>query len=237
MADEFQVALDELRDTQGRESDLWRPFVGVLPVQGASISTMAAFLGTETISASDSQAARIDELQFDLGEGPCWDAIALARPVLEPDLRSEPRRVWPAFSEAIRDENVGALFAFPLLFGPLRLGAVDLYALQPGQLTDRDARRTEALARVASRIVLLRALRLAGHRDPTPDANHFSRRVIHQATGMVIAQLDLPADDAQLLIQAHAFAANRSMLDVANDVVERRLSFATGAEGIENSDG
>jgi GAF domain/ANTAR domain len=237
MPDEFRLALDDLKDSEGREADLWRPFLGVLPIQGASISTMAEFLGTETISASDRQAARIDELQFDLGEGPCWDALALASPVLEPDIRSEPRRVWPAFSEAIRDENVGALFAFPLLFGPLRLGAVDLYASQPGHLTDRDARRTEALARVASRIVLLRALRLVESRDPAPEVNHFSRRVIHQATGMVIAQLDIPAEDAQLLIQAHAFAAGRSMIDVADDIVERRLSFASGVEGIENSDG
>lgn len=33
-------------------------------------------------------AARIDEVQFDLGEGPCWNAVATGRPVLLPYLRS-----------------------------------------------------------------------------------------------------------------------------------------------------
>jgi ANTAR domain len=235
VADEFQAALDEVNDAQGRESELWRPFLDVLPVQGASISTMATFLGTETIAASNPQAAKIDELQFDLGEGPCWDALALARPIFEPDIRSDPRRVWPVFSPAIRGENVGALFAFPLLFGPLRLGAVDLYAEDAAQLTALEARRTEALARVASRVVLLRALRLAGDRDPALDVNRFSRRIIHQATGMVIAQLDISAEDAVLLIQAHAFAVDRSMRDVADDIVERRLSFEDGTTGIEHN--
>jgi len=112
---------------------------------------------------------------------------------------------------------------------------VDLYAEAPSQLTRVDARRAEALAQVASRVVLLRALRLAGDRDPALEVNRFSRRMIHQATGMVIAQLDISADDAQLLIQAHAFAADRSMRDIAEDIIERRLSFAAGTSGIENS--
>jgi hypothetical protein len=231
------VTQQERFSASTREKDLWRPFVEALPVHGASISTVAEFLGAETISASDRQAARIDELQFDLGEGPCWDAVALARPVLEPDIRSQPHRVWPAFSEAIRSENVGALFAFPLLFGPLRLGAVDLYATSPRELTDRDVGTTETLAREVGRIVLLRALRLADDERPAQESGAFSRRVIHQATGMVIAQLNVSAEDAQLLIRANAFAEGRPMLDIATEIVERRVSFATGVAGIEHSDG
>lgn len=164
-------------------------------------------------------------------------SLALARPIFKPNIRSEPRRVWPAFSEAIRGENVGALFAFPLLFGPLRLGAVDLYADDASQLTGLEARRTEVMAKAVGRAVLSRALRLAGARDPGLEVNRFSRRVIHQATGMVIAQLNVPAEDAQLLIQAHAFAGDRSMRDVADDIVERRLSFTDAVTGIEGTDG
>ncbi|WP_375372628.1 ANTAR domain-containing protein [Clavibacter capsici] len=48
---------------------------------------------------------------------------------------------------------------------------------------------------------------------------------MHQATGMVIAQMGLSAADALLVLRGHAFATNRSVRDVANDVVERRLDF------------
>jgi hypothetical protein len=87
-------------------------FVHLFPVSGAAVSTLGDLLGNETLSSSSTLAKRIDELQFDLGEGPCWDALALARPVLEPDLRAAGGRVWPAFSVAVHDE-VGAIFAFP----------------------------------------------------------------------------------------------------------------------------
>ena len=70
-----------------------------LTIAAAEISRLVS----ETLSASDKQAARLDELQFDLGEGPCWDALRLVEPVLEPDLRN-PVRSWPAFTDAIRDE-------------------------------------------------------------------------------------------------------------------------------------
>jgi hypothetical protein len=35
------------------------------------------------------------------------------------------------------------------------------------------------------------------------------------------------------VIQGHAFATNQSMMDVANDIVNRKLTFSNGGEGIE----
>jgi AmiR/NasT family two-component response regulator len=62
----------------------------------------------------------------------------------------------------------------------------------------------------------------------------FSRRLIHQATGMVLAQSGTTAEDAYLIIQARAYADNRPMRDVAEDIIERRIRFsdlrATGKE-------
>jgi hypothetical protein len=233
--DAFGAAIDRLTRPQYPSAEFAYPIVAALPVTGAAISTMGDFLGNETVSATDRQAARIDELQFDLGEGPCWDAMKTARPVLEPDIQSRPNGVWPAFSEAIRDDEIGAVFAFPLSIGPLKLGALDLYSTRPHELDNLHARQSAAFATVVSRLVLHRALSRVGHED-TPEADaRFSRRTIHQATGMVLAQLDLPADDARLVIQAHAFAVGRSMQDIAQDIVERRLNFSVSESGIEES--
>jgi GAF domain-containing protein len=225
-------ALEALERNADDQSAFCRPFVELFPVSGASVSTVGALLGSETLSASDSLAARVDELQFDLGEGPCWDAMNGARPVLEPDLRNNPRSVWPAFSAAIRDQPVGSLFAFPLRFGSLRIGAVDLYSTTPMDLTPTQSKQAMLVADAVGKHVLRRALEgIGGDADEPLDA--LSRRLIHQATGMVLAQLRIPADDARLIVQGHAFATGVTMMSVAKDIVERRLEFRQGESGIE----
>ncbi|WP_323507825.1 GAF and ANTAR domain-containing protein [Cryobacterium sp. 5B3] len=239
MPDRLAGTEDSLIALAGDESRLYEPLLALLPVDGLSISTFGHILAAETISASDAQSFRLDELQFDLGEGPCWDALETAAPVLEPDIRKRPKHVWPAFSEAIIAENLGAVFAFPLMLGPLRIGAIDLYTNQPYQLGEQDIRHMEILTTVVSRMVLSRALRLSesehvGEADMAT-RRAFSRREIHQATGMVLAQLGISAADAFLVIQGHAFAAGRSMLDIAAEIIDRRLSFAVNEKQIEGS--
>jgi hypothetical protein len=150
MTDQVEIAVERLNDLTGRESELWRPVLEVIPVDGAAISTIADFLGQQTVSASNPIAARLDELQFDLGEGPCWDAMHLRRPVYETDVRAARRPEWPAFSRAILDHEVGAIYAFPLLFGPLQLGAMDLYSGHPGDLSADSRERGGILASAIS---------------------------------------------------------------------------------------
>jgi ANTAR domain len=232
-ADRFERAVQILSSLgDGEEGKLPIPFVDALPVDGASVSTIGDMLGTETIAASDAVIARLDEVQFDLGEGPCWDALALAGPVEAPDMRKNPPANWPHFHRAIADQPIGALFAFPLLLGSLRIGAIDLYSTDPMVLDRSDAQRTAELADIVTRYVLRRAMRLAGE-DERPEGGRFSRRTVHQATGAVIAQLGVSADDAQLLIQGHAFAQGRSMLEVAQDILDRRIRFTVSGNRIE----
>ena len=51
------------------------------------------------------------------------------------------------------------------------------------------------------------------------------RREVHQATGMILVQLDTTATIAYSRLQAYAFANGRTVQDVARDVVRRHLSF------------
>jgi GAF domain-containing protein len=236
MGGPFSDAVDSLSSMTGRESDLWRPVLHALPLEGAAISTLTNFLGNETVSASGPLAALLDELQFDLGEGPCWDAMRTGRPVLEPDVKSQPNGNWLAFSQAIAGQNVGAIYAFPLAFGPLKLGAMDLYSGTPRALSSREERQGGILAGLISRIVLDRAIRRADEPDILGAEDQFSRRLIHQATGMVLAQLDISAEDARLLIHGHAFARNISMREIAEEILERRLDFSKQTDGFETSD-
>jgi hypothetical protein len=230
VSDAFSDAMARLQSGVGGPHEYSTPFLEVFPVTGAAVSTLGDFLGAETLSATDDRAARLDELQFDLGEGPCWDALRLARPVLEPDV-NHPNVVWPAFSPALREQQVSAIFAFPLLVGSLRIGAIDLYSLEPVTLHETHARQASAMADVISRKVLRQALASVDVEEHPVSA--YSRRLIHQATGMVLAQLDLSPDDARLVIHGHAFAVGKTLKEVAEDVLDGRLSFSNGDSGIE----
>jgi hypothetical protein len=231
MNDGFSAALEELTRSGDLPEMFSEPFVDFLPVTGASVSTLGDLLGSETISASDRRAARLDELQFDLGEGPCWDALRTARPVAEPALSRLGAERWPAFAAAARAEPVQSIFAFPLIVGPLRLGAVDLYSTEPTALAATESRRALALTEVISRHILHAALSKGPYDDAV--ANPLSRRLIHQATGVVLAQLGIAADDARLLIQGHAFASGRSMMEIGDEIISGGLVFVRRGNGIE----
>lgn len=229
MKDPFDLAMDELGDGRTPIDLLSGSFVRALPVTGAAVSTLGRPLGTETVSASDPRAAILDELQFDLGEGPCWDAFHTSRPVSEPALDTSQR--WPAFSAAASSQKVSSIFAFPVRVGTLRVGAVDLYSLSPVLLTSQQTHQASAMAGVVGRRLLTEAVSALS--DDAVRQNRHSRRVIHQATGVVLAQLGLTPDDAELVIQSHAFGTGRSMMDIAHDITTGQLSFVRTTEGIE----
>lgn len=231
----FAAARRAMAAAHERNTSLCDPFLSALPVTGASVSVLAVSMGQITMCASNSVAARLDELQFDLGEGPCWQAFATHRPVLTTDLTRGTYPSWPIFAEAVRSDrvgrDVGGMFAFPLVVASLDLGAVDLYVSGPGTLDESQVADAAELARLAGWQVLRRILddhRLEGDdADGTPQ--NF-RREIHQATGMVLAQLDISPEDAALLIRAHAFSSGRSVRELAADIVARRLDFSPSGE-------
>lgn len=224
----FQEAITALKSAEYSSDRLSEPFADVFPVTGAAVSTLGDVLGSETVSASDSRAARLDEIQFDLGEGPCWDAMRSARPSVEVDLAERGAERWPAFAAALRSEPIGSIFAFPLGVGALCFGAIDLYSLEPVRLSADHYAQAAAMADVVSRHLLRDAL-AEDEEIPNPR----SRRVVHQATGMVLAQLNLSPDEAQLIVRGHAYASSRSVMEVAEDVVDGRLRFVRRDGAIE----
>lgn len=105
---------------------------GLLSMRGAGISLMVDGELRGTAGASDPGAVVVQELQFQLGEGPCLDAWASMEPVLEPDLNAPARVRWPAFGTAGVQSGIRAVFAFPLGIGAIRIGVLVLYRDWPG---------------------------------------------------------------------------------------------------------
>jgi hypothetical protein len=207
--------------------NLCRPFLEQLPVAGAAVSMFGGAAAETLVCASDTLAPRLDELQFDLGEGPRWEALQTRLPVLVPDVRHTHPYVWPVFSKALLETEAAALFVFPVTVGALDLGVVELHRMQPGNLSHADYSTAAILAGQTAGHLLRRVLQVnSPDKDPALEAALMSRREIHQATGMVLAQSGASAADALLLLRAHAFANGMTLRETADAVLQGLLSFA-----------
>ena len=200
--------------------------VDALPVDGAAITMMTDADRQEPVCASDEVAGRIDELQFSLGEGPCVEAFSSGRPVLIPDLQDGIDHRWPVFSVNARRTAARGLYVLPLQMGAIKVGVMDLYSLAPGPLAHDQLAGALRVADAALWTLLGRrggaTLDGAVSKLSTSDSP-LHRAVVHQATGMVVAQADVSAETALAMLRAFAFAHERSVDEVAGDVVARRL--------------
>jgi hypothetical protein len=208
------------------EPATYRPFMELLPISGVSVSVFDQSGRQSTVWASNEVAARLDELQFELGEGPHWDAVRLGNPVLVPTLIGDELNTWPMLSAAIAELPVAALFSFPMFLGAVTVGVADLYRSIPGELDTADVataiRLTRQVARATVQTALDHATDESGAELPSTPA---MRREVHQATGMILVQLNISATEAFARLRAHAFVTGRSVQSVAHDVVSRTIDF------------
>jgi hypothetical protein len=197
---------------------------GLPGIAGAAVTVMTTLPASRTRFASDDISARLEESQFTLGEGPCVDAFGEGRPVLVPDLTAREYLLrWPAFSVAAVSAGALALFAFPLQIGAIRVGVLDLYRDLPGGLATEEI--ADALAFADTVTLLLLAEHHVDGADLAEAVRFEHRAVIHQATGMVLAQTGGTITEAFDQLRAFAYAEDRLLAEVAVDVVDRRLRF------------
>ena len=206
---------------------LCRLFVEALHITGASISVFDNGGRQSTICASDATAARLDELQFEQGSGPNWQVVDSGGAVFVDDVQAS-TYVSPTLGAAMHGLQVGAVFAFPMVLGAATVGVVSLYCTRAGQLEPGDEQHARRLVDQVTSRAVRHALRTAT--DDSEPADEIStpamRREVHQATGMIFAQLGLSATDAFIRLRSYAFLTGRPIQDVARDVVARRIDFA-----------
>jgi GAF domain-containing protein len=193
---------------------------------GAGIMLMSGDIPRGSVCTTDAVSTLIEQLQYELGEGPCLDAYHYDRPVLEPNLVDPMTPRWPAFTGPAIGAGARAVFGFPLQVGAVRLGALNLYCDGPGPLTDEHHADALLMADLAAQaLLLLQAGAPAGTVAIELEANSNFQYVVHQASGMVAAQLEVTVGQALIRLRAHAFGNERALTDVARDVVDRRLRF------------
>ena len=199
----------------------------VTDMTGAGIMLMSGDIPTGSVCTTNSVSALIEQLQYTLGEGPCVDAYQQGRPILEPDLANPANPRWVAFSGPAVEAGALAVFGFPLQVGSVRLGALNLYRDHAGRLTDDQHADALVMADVVAQAVLvLQAAAPPGRLAAELEAGGDYQYVIHQASGMVSVQLEVSVAQALIRLRAYAFGNDRSLAEVAEEVVARRLRFA-----------
>jgi GAF domain-containing protein len=199
-------------------------------VTSLEVSATAVVLMSENETGSIAAAygarlGTVQDLQFALGEGPCLTAFRSGLPVLDEDVGRSLER-WPAFVPAAVEHGVAAVFALPLQIGAIRLGVLCLLRERAGPLSVAHLAGGYDLATIATVLTLdLQQGALGVPFPPDLDGGWSSRAVVHQATGMVAVQLGTGLGDALARIRAFAYAAERSIYDVASDVVVHRKRF------------
>jgi hypothetical protein len=198
----------------------------VTSMSGAGIMLMSADVAQGSLCTSNPMSDLIEQLQYALGEGPCVDAYNQDSPVFEPDLVDPETTRWLAFAPAAVAGGVRAVFGFPLQVGSVRLGALNLCRDRAGPLSDDQHADALVMADIAAQAVLV----MQGNEPGNELASELGagadfHYVVHQASGMVAAQLGVSVRDALVRLRAYAFGNDRSLTDVAKGVVDRKIRF------------
>jgi hypothetical protein len=207
-------------------SRVCRECVRLLPVDGAALAVVAGIGQRELVYATDAVSTALSDLQFALGEGPSFEAYAGGDPALVPDLGADPSPAWPVFAVEAATQPVAAVFSFPVHMGTNAVATLDAYRGVPGPLGTGDlatARQLAGIAALALSGLVANAGRWLDGDGATMSGAAMRYRQVSQATGMVMAVFGLPPAAARARIRAYAFACGRSLLEVAADIVNRRI--------------
>ncbi|MBO3085482.1 ANTAR domain-containing protein [Cellulomonas fengjieae] len=201
--------------------------VEILDAHGVAITLASSRPERLTVWATDGTSARLEDLQDVLGEGPGQEAFDTNAVVIT-HIDGETHGRYPLFTElAGAAAGAATIWALPMrISGGRAVGVVTLYR-RGGRLagTLEDA---QLLADAVGAVVI---------NDPDGPVNGQAwslRARVHQATGMVVAQLRMHPDDALALLRAHAFADSSSVDAVAEAVITRELTFAQAEDSTES---
>lgn len=195
-------------------------------MSGAGVMLMAGELPIGSLCTTNDVSLLIEELQYTLGEGPCVEAHHQSRVVLEPDLADPGTPRWLAFTPQAVAAGVRAMFAFPLQVGTIRLGALNLYRDGAGPLSDEQHADAMMMAELISLWILDRQSDApAGSVAPELEDDADFNLVVHNAAGALSVQLGISITEALIRLRAYAFSNDRSLREVAEDVMARRLRF------------
>jgi GAF domain-containing protein len=185
------------------------------PQVWASVSLIRQRREIDTPATSDDRAAQADQLQYELGEGPCLDSIWEQETYQIDDMTTDER--YPRWSRAVT-EQIGIRSSLSLQLytdeDQNSLGGLNLYSPLPGAFDAQT--RGEALAFAAqAAVAVTRAQTEENLRSALA-----TRTLIGQAQGILMERLRITPDQAFGVLSRLSQQGNVKLREVARRLVE-----------------
>lgn len=177
--------------------------------------------GIETAAATDPLVREADQLQYELGEGPCLDAMAAHTRVVVTDMRHESR--WPRFAPRAVKLGILSQMGIEIFRDGSTVGGLNMYARHPGAFDDT----TEHAA-------TLFAVHAAVALDKTLTVTHLTealqtRQIIGEAVGIVMCRYTLDEHTAFRYLTRISQNTNTKLRDLAQTIVDDTNTQATAS--------
>jgi GAF domain-containing protein len=181
----------------------------------ASVTLVKQRREVETPAKSDDRAAQADQLQYDLEEGPCLDAVWERETFQIDDMTADEH--YPRWSRAVAEQTgIRSSLSLQLFTDEEQnsLGALNLYSPHP-EAFDGET-RGEGLAFAAQAAVALRSAQTEEHLRTAMA----TRTLIGQAQGILMERLKITPDQAFAVLSRLSQARNEKLREVARRLVE-----------------
>jgi hypothetical protein len=222
---------EDLLARLGRVVEAARTVVGV---DGTGLTLISEDGQPRWVATTDAAMQLLEEVQHDLGEGPCLAAFAEDRVVAVEDLGRE--LVWDRLAVVVRQLQVRGVLSVPVRLADQPVGTLNVYATQPRAWSPAEVQALGAFAIVTAELVRT-AAELANHQVEVAQLRQAlaSRVWIEQAKGMVAATQGVTLDQAFQQIRGRARSSSRKLAEVAQEVVQQVQHERIAAKAVDDA--
>ncbi|MGI8577927.1 MAG: GAF and ANTAR domain-containing protein [Nocardioidaceae bacterium] len=179
-------------------------------VDYASISVLHRDGHIDTVAPTDDVILLADKLQYELRQGPCYEAVEEEANVRSPDVANDVR--WPEYGPRVASIGIGAQWAFTLYTHARARAALNLYARQRHAF----AKSQQIVELFSSQVVAV-----LGYANELSTLHHAldTRKAIGEAVGIVMERYGVGEDSAFAFLVRVSQTGNVKLRDVALEIV------------------
>lgn len=166
-----------------------------------------------TLAGTTEWGLEVDQIQYDLHEGPCLDALHEGEWFRSGDIARDAR--WPRWGPRAAALGVRSMCSFRLTARGETVGALNVYSREQGGFADPDAMEMAALYVMHAAYALSSARLVTGLETAMG-----SRHLIGLAQGILMERFELDAATAFAVLRRLSSVQNRKLRELAEELVE-----------------
>lgn len=185
---------------------------------GSGVSLLDSDGRRTTAAATDTLVAQLDDLQYQLDEGPClsaWRDLSVLRSGAQDD-----EQRWPSWMRRAQQLGMRSFLSAPLINGRRAIGAIKVYSTTVESFDEHDAdllrRFAEQAAIFVGNVQTVRAAQRLS--DQLKETLRF-RDLVATARGILMAQRGVSSEEAFQQLIVEAYRTRQMVREVAERIV------------------